>query len=336
LDPELLGKQKHLEELSLNYCKIAEFKFDTENCHIKKLTIGYPRLLNDRAFEKFSEFMKIQESVAELELAIGYDELMKYNPSYAGILTHLLNLKSLKKVTIDCRTVEDFLEIFSNLKICNPTVETLTIQSPHHLDADLSSFPQLFPNVTHLKITWPHVSYFEFPFDYFFVDLEPINAMKMVRKLEIEHASNEMLAHLELKEMREFHLTNIVSTEDGRVYENGFVDLSESFSTFVNNNCQLEVLHFTHFCLSLEQLQITLESLPLLKSLEFAVHGCDFVPDDPEYSENKKEQAEEVAKLIGEKYDRLEHLKLTVYDDLIRTCILNYFEKHCPGVELNK
>jgi hypothetical protein len=90
--------------------------------------------------------------------------------------------------------------------------------------------------------------------------------------------------------------------------------------------------------MSVEQLQITLENLPLLKSLEFAVYGCDFVPDDPELSAEdfKKEQAEEVARLIGEKYDSLEHLKLDVYNDLIRTCILNYFDQKYPGVKMNK
>jgi hypothetical protein len=338
LVPDLLGKQKHLEELSLDRCTNEEFKFDPENCHIEKLTIDYPRLLNDRAFKQLSEFMKIQESVVELELAIGYNELMEANPNYAGILTHLLNLKSLKKITIDCGNAVDFLEVFSRLKICNPVVNTLTIKSPHHLDADLSSFPKLFPNVTDLKITWPLVSFLGFPFNYFFVDLEPIHSMKMIRKLEIEYASNEMLAQLALKELREFHLTNIVSTEDDIVYENGFVDLSESWTTFVNNNCQLEVLHMPKCEMSVEQLQITLESLPLLKSLEFAVYGCDFVPDDPEFSEDdfKKEQAEEAARLIGEKYDRLEHLKLDVYDDLISATILNYLEEHCPDVKLNK
>jgi hypothetical protein len=76
LDPDLLGKQKHLEELSLCACKINEFKlFDPENCHIEKLTIDYLEFLNERAFEKFSEFVKIQESVTESKLSIHEDEL---------------------------------------------------------------------------------------------------------------------------------------------------------------------------------------------------------------------------------------------------------------------
>jgi hypothetical protein len=63
-----------------------------------------------------------------------------------------------------------------------------------------------------------------------------------------------------------------------------------------------------------------------------------FIPEDAEYSsdEYKKEQAGKAARLIGEKYDRLEHLKLDVYDDLIHTCILNYLKKRYLNVKLNK
>ncbi len=64
----MLGKQKQLEELSLRSCQIEDFKFDPENCHIKKLEICRVGFQNESAFEKFSDFLKIQKSVAELEL----------------------------------------------------------------------------------------------------------------------------------------------------------------------------------------------------------------------------------------------------------------------------
>jgi hypothetical protein len=189
LDPELLGKQKHLEELSLQGSAVKDFEFDPENCHIEKLAIDSLGFLNDIAFEKFSEFMKIQESVTELALAFGRDELMEPNRNYSGALTHLLSLESLKKFSFDCACEEHFFELFSNLKIFNPAVETLIIENPHPLYADLASLPKLFPNVTDLKITWPSVIFYDlFPFDYFFVDLQPINSMTMIRKLEIEYA----------------------------------------------------------------------------------------------------------------------------------------------------
>jgi hypothetical protein len=92
---------------------------------------------------------------------------------------------------------------------------------------------------------------------------------------------------------------------------------------------------------SVEQFVITLENLQLLKSLELTVYGCEFIylhyEDREEYSEEyKKDQAEEAAKLIGENYDQLQHLKLVFEDDLIRTTILNKLEEHYPGVKLNK
>jgi hypothetical protein len=63
---ELLGKQKSLEELSIKNCNLTEFKFESENCRIKKLEIEYIGFLNDPAFEKFQEFLLIQKSVTEL------------------------------------------------------------------------------------------------------------------------------------------------------------------------------------------------------------------------------------------------------------------------------
>jgi hypothetical protein len=336
LDAEMLGKQKHLEELSLQCCPIDEtFKFDPENCHIEKLTIDYLQFSNDLAFEKFSEFIKIQGSVKELRLAFGFKEMKKHNRNYAEISTHLLSLKSLKKVTFDCYSEDETLELLSRLKVCNPAVDNLIIEDAHHLYADLASLPKLFPCVTDLKFTWPSVNPPEpIPFEYFCVDLPP---MKMVRKLDFAYASNEMLAQLEVKGLREFHLNRMLPTVDDEVYEPGFVDHLDDWTKFINNHSQLEVLHVT-YPLNIEVLHIALKNLPLLKSLEFAVGGYEFIPDDPEFfpDEYKKDEAEETAQLIGEKYGRLEHLKLKIYDELINTTILNYLEKHYPGVKLNK
>jgi hypothetical protein len=193
------------------------------------------------------------------------------------------------------------------------------------------------------------------------VDLQPINSMKMVRKLKIDYLTDEMLARLEMKEMREFHLSTIFSTENGRVDELGPDYHLESWMAFINKHSQLEVLHVPYCCLIFELLQITLENLPLLKSLEMnvkvfdfnfnPVEVCDVNPEDTEdtddyspdsfdweeYSDKyKNEQAREIVKLIGEKYDSFEHLKLDFEDDPVRTWVLNYLEKNYPGVKLNK
>jgi hypothetical protein len=161
--------------------------------------------------------------------------------------------------------------------------------------------------------------------------------MKMVRKLEMEYASYEMLDQLELKEMRELHVTEIVSTNG----EEPDDEVSLSYwTTFTDNNSNLEVLHLPKSTMSVEQLQCTLKNLPLLKSLESTVCGfvLDLLSDSSEVSEEEymKEQAEEVARLIGEKYDRFEHLKLDFNDEVMRTCVLNYLEEYYPDVKLNK
>ncbi len=334
LDPEMLGKQKGLEELSLVYCGIEEFKFDPENCHIEKLTIDDLEFLNDRAFEKFGEFVKIQESVVELELSIQEEELEIRNQKKPGILTHLLGLKSLKKVTIDCKYEEDIPEVFPGLKVCNPAVETLIIANPYLRVDHLKSLSKFFPNVTDLKITWPVVIFYEFPNN---VDFQPINSMKRIRKLEIQFASDEILAQLELKELREFHVFEVYSLRY-RVDDSDDDDLVNplaNWRTFINNHSQLEVLQISESKTSVEQLQIALENLPLLKNLEFTVHNFDFVSEIPGHSsdEYKKEQAEKTARLIAEKYDRLERLKLDFSDD-DNNFIFIYLEKKKFDVKL--
>jgi hypothetical protein len=329
---KLLGKQKKLEELSLKRCLIRHFKLEPENCHIEKLDIHRLKFQNDSAFEQFSEFMKIQESVVEFKFSI-QRELWETEYRDIGILEHLISLKSLKKFCLD---QDHFIfNVFSESKVCNPAVETLTIVNLSHIYADLTSLPKLFPNVTDLKITWHNWTHQKD--DKIFLDFQSINSMKKIRKLEIECVTERMLSRLELKELRELCIEEIIPT----YREYGRADPFDNLSTFINNNCQLEILHLLpKCCLSVEQFVITLENLPLLKSLEFTVYGCDFIhrlDEDSEYSseEYKKDQAEEAAQLIGENYDRLEHLKLDFEDEDIRATILNYLEEHYPDVKLN-
>jgi hypothetical protein len=338
LDPDLLEKQKHLEELNLYHCKIEDFKFDPENCHIEKLTIEKVKFLNDRAFKKYSEFVKIQESVVELKLTIGYKKLTGRNHNYDGILTHLLSLKSLKKFTIDCNERRKIFAIFSRLKIYNPAVETLIVLNPPCEGTDLTSLSKFFPNVIDLKITRLDDEDIDIDFERAFVDLRPINSMKMVRKLKIVFTNEDMLAQLELEELRELYMTESLYDfyDDAIVVWEGLSeDPLANWRTFINNNNRLEVLHILHFRSSLAQLVITLENLPLLKSLEFTFGGRDIALTDKQKKEHT-EKAEKVAKLIAENYERFEHLIVDIRSDFDRLFIWNYLEKNYPGAKLNK
>jgi hypothetical protein len=333
---ELLGKQKGLEELSLQHCLIKDVKVDPENCHIEKLDIGLD-FLNESAFKMFSELMKIQKSVNELKLFIEHEELM--NNNYTENFTHLLSLKSLKKFTFDSDFDDRVIEDFSRLKVCNLAVDTLILINPSER-SDLTSLSKFFPNVTDLEITW--IDFYDYQHYPVFLELEPINSMKKIRKIEMNYMVEFALADLDLKELREFYAKEKL-TMDYALNEGDYPYFcSENWRRFTNNNSQLEVLHMLPKCrLSVEQLVITLETLPLLKSLELTVYGCDFVgfnDEDPEIpaEEYKKVEAEKAAKLIGENYDRLQHLKLDFDDADIRTCVLYYLEEHYPGLKLNK
>ncbi len=342
---ELLGKQKHLKELSLLQGTIGDFKYDPENCHIEKLELPFD-FSNDRVFQKFSEFIKIQQSITELSLLLSPEELEDQNRDYPGILTHLLSLKSMKKLTIDCFYVEPILKVLSRLKVCNPTVDTLIINNPPDDGADLNWLPKFFPNVVDLAITWPEDDFYDLTVDPLFVDLKPINSMEKIRKFEMQHMSEEMLAQLEVKGMREFHLGDNVSFGDDQeeieMKSREFWSESlENWKRFLNNNCQLDVLDTFKCYMSAEKLLVTLENLPLLKSLEYTVNVCDCslssekITSSEHFEEYATDLAEKIARLIGEKYDRLEHLKFhSAYK--FQGAIENYLEKHYPGAKLNK
>jgi hypothetical protein len=342
---EVLGKQKQLEELSLIGCDIKDFKYDSENCHIEKLEIRFLELSNGSAFEKFSEFMKIQESVTELELLFSGQQLKDHD--YAGVLTHLLGLKTLKKVTIDYRQAE-ITSILLRLKVCNPSVDTLIIKKPPS-DTNLKSISKFFPNVTDLKVTWKdHENDFinwNF-FEIFEMDLQPINSMKQIRKFEIDYVSEVMISRIELNQLQEFRVsrcTNFVGFVRNITHLE-FVNLN--WKAFIDQNSQLEYLRMPMCFIGVEQLQIALENLPSLKSLEVRLSGCNFgfatdfaKLSDEEFKEQyKKEQAERAAQLIGENYDRLEHLKLDLCWDTseLETIMSNYLKKRYPGVKLWK
>ncbi len=328
---EVLGKQKQLEELSLRDCEIYKFKFDPENCHIKKLTIDSLEFPNDSAFEKFSDFMKIQESVTELWF--GTYEKFK-SKTYDVIPEHLLGLKTLKKLGINCDYLWDFRHILGP-KFSNPALETLIIKWPRRIDDDFKLLPRFFPNVTDLKITG----------FYFGLYLQSINSMK-IKKLEMECMSKEMLTQLELKQLQELHVTQLANFLHQPQNPNDLETVNLEWTIFIDNHSQLKILHLPQCHITVEQLQIALENLPLLESLEVIVSGFNYgfvdnytkLSDEEFKKQYMKEQAERTAQLIGENYDRFAHWKLQFEycDKNIEPIILDYLEKHFPDVSLIK
>jgi hypothetical protein len=348
-DAEVLGKQKQLEELYLQECGIKDFKFDPENCHIKKLEIHYLNFLNDSAFEKFSDFMKIQESVTELKIGI-YEEYRLKNHNHARLLEHLLSLKTLNKVTIDCKHNNEIISILSSLKVCNPAVDTLIIMKLPRNRTDLKSLPNLFPSVTDLKINW------KFPENNFYrqesfwalrLDLQPINSMKQIRKFEIEYLSKEMLAQLDLNQLQEFRkgTSNETSFVARARNNNELETVNLKWRTFIDRHNQLEILVLPYCHISVEQLQIALENLPLLKNLRLRVGGYNygFATDIAQLSDKEfvtryeKEQAERAAQLIAENYDRLENLHLNFVSETTEKSIMSdYLKSQYPSAKLYK
>jgi hypothetical protein len=345
---EILEKQKHLEELSLNYCEISDFKFDPENCQIKTLKV---RSLSNEVFKSLSNLLKAQKSVTEFEFGI-YEEGQSIDYNYTDLLTHLLGLETLKKVTFTCELEEETLQASSSLKVCNPAVDTLIIQKPP-TGADFKMFPKFFPNVTNLKIFWALNSedyivseMFESRIE---LDLIPINSMKQIRKFEIDFMTEEMFDQLKLDQLQEFHMSWDLDSDlwDEVWDEDLWQMVNWNWRTFINNHSQLKILHIPKCKVNVEQLQFALENLPLLKSLELTVKGYNYEDtsgileelfDEDFVKQYKTKQALKAAHLIGENYDRLEHFELNFANRFynIKTIIQDCLEKYFPGVKFNK
>jgi hypothetical protein len=214
---EILTKQQKLDSLSLNCLKMCVFKYQPSNCHIKNLVIEYVEFPIKSVFLKFSDFMKTQKSVKEFEFKASVDEL-KSNNDYTEFLTHIWNLKTLKKLVIHCQNL--IFTPTSKINICNPSVEILTIYIPP-TRADLQKLPNSFPNITDLHIYW-------------------------------DYKSEQILAKLELKKMLKFHLTSFGvdpfpnyyyftddSLDEAPLPSEILETRSACWKAFVNNNCQL-------------------------------------------------------------------------------------------------
>jgi hypothetical protein len=312
-DTVILEKQTCLEELSLVNLQLNFSGFDPKNCNIKKLKVRELSFRDQSSYNKFSDFLKIQESLVDLEFHVNERESKSRN--YVGVVTHLLSLKTLKKLDINWSVI---FAMLSKTNFCNPSVATLTIKN---LPSGDKGLPKIFPSVTHLKIHSSNI----------FLHLWPINSMTKIRKLEIDYMSELILVELELKEMREL----IISRSDPLIH-------LASWRTFFKVNCQLETFHMPRCVMPIEYLLVTLENLPLLRSLELTVDGFMAIEVPAglcrvEFlARYKKEQVEKTAKLIGENYDSFEHLKLIFCAAWVNRIVLEFLEKYYPDVKLQK
>jgi hypothetical protein len=214
--------------------------------------------------------------------------------------------------------------------------------------ADFKTLSKFFPTVIDLKITWNYddddyiVSEFFIGFE---MNLQPIKSMKKIRKFKVDYMDVDMLARLELSQLQELRVSRFSDFVIQALNSIELMTVNLMGRTFAQNHSQLKILHIPICRISVEQLQITLEYLRLLESLEVTIQGFNygFLPYFSLHSDNefmnryKKERAEKAAHLIADNYTRLEHLKLDFANgaDHIKTVMTNYL-KNYPGVNLIK
>ncbi len=204
------SKLSCLESLELDDLSTFHFDYSELNCKIQNLIVTNFRL-GKEAFAKFEKFIKIQKSVAKLQMTVDErharpcHEEMGYN-NYRPIFEHLLNLQSLQEFQYNFHETANakFLKIIETAKIRNQYLKILEFTSTP-LNLNFGVIACCFPNVTHFKLGYrdEHARH-RMILEQVNFDVTSIKFMEKVQKLEISGGRKVMIEQIECKELREF------------------------------------------------------------------------------------------------------------------------------------
>jgi hypothetical protein len=286
----LLFRQSNLRSLELIEVKIDGFAWKELNL-LEKLTLQSVTFPQKEAFESFTEFMKTLEKVSELEFDIGDDQRENKN-NYSEILKHLLNLKSLSKLTLFC---ENIGSLISGLKIHNPAVKSLATNQPAVL--------RFFPNLQQLRIKNTTVEM-----------NENFTGMFSLTEIQVDAIFFQTLLLFKFPCLKKFSALTISNyQEDSTVLE-----------TFAQNNPEIEELELfgnsargwmNRPNLGNQHVAQLIKNLPKLR--RFQMPNVNFV------------DSLEVARFIGENLGNLEYLGLSLMETKDGE-VTNYFKEKLP------
>jgi hypothetical protein len=264
----LVSRQTNLHSLELSYTRINKFAWK-ELIALEKLVLKSVTFSQREAFESFTTFIKTPENVSELELNIMNDQ---QENDYSEILTHLLNLAKLTKLTLYCY---DIGSLISGLQVRNPTVKSLTTNQP--------SVDQFFPNLQQL-----HIENF----------LSEMNenvtgriCQNSLTEIVIDEIAFQNLQFFKCPSVKKFSVSRICY----------YQEVSTALETFAQNNPEIEDLElfkdmYNSSKLPTQHVAQLLNNLPKLRI--FKLTSVSFV------------NSLEVARFIGENIGCLENVEL--------------------------
>jgi hypothetical protein len=256
--PRILSKQEKLVSLKLDQCPITNFPDSPEIWALKnllKLSLQSLTFPTPKDFENFTIFIKSLDKVTDLslkqrkDLDNAYydsdgDSIYEYDSDaddnrndLTEILTHLLFLPTLTKLSFRCINWK-YEEKILNLKIQNPSVEDLTIDSV--LD-EYIKYIKVFPNVRKATL------------HFYYSDLTTLNSWTLLEELELPILEEEIFYQIRVKTLICFKFKIDYKVEP------------VSLRHFCSNHPQLERMEVDGF--NFEHLAVVVENLPNLKSL---------------------------------------------------------------------
>jgi hypothetical protein len=301
--------QKNLLQLNLSGVDIENFQYLQENCFVNDLALRDICFNNDKAFQSFAEFIKLQKNIATVQLDIVQDEKQNGN-NYREILIHLWNLDTLSSFQIACADVATYL----SRNFQNTSIEKFVIENELPKGFVLENIAFSFANVSVLDLNFeaPHPNIYN-SCRFYNVNLSSLNSLQYLIKLKLNYVTNNMLNQLELPELREFSVSRTPQTD------------MEIWKKFIKKCPELLSLQMMENHFSNAHLQIILETAKNLNHLEFGLS-----------KKTAPSEIEILIKLVSDCYKRLTTMKIRLWRFNRQKLIAAELEELCPGIQLEE
>jgi hypothetical protein len=269
-----LPQQCNLKSLHLECFDIKRFQYSHDSKSIEKLSLVVLNFSEKSDLEQFCTFIRNQENILDLELQLN-GVIDKFGNDCSELLTYLMNIKSLKNLTVK------FGENFQNLQVENLILKSMRIEG---IVSDCLS--RFFPNVESLEIN-------VYSKDFSSQLLVPINNLAHLKNLKIIYADEEIIAAIESESLVKFTID----------YPYFLKQNISAWSNFIKNNKFLEILELNHWnekISIIEYLKIAVENLENLKILKIGAVLSTL------------EEEVQLNELIGKNCKKLEVLKMNL------------------------
>jgi hypothetical protein len=270
------------------------------------LEINCSRPTNFLAMKNLEEFLKTQKKIDVLSFS--------RENNYDGILTHILNLESLRTLVVERAKRNDSLPRF----IRNDNVQKIVIKTYSDL-INFAQFVRSFPNTKSLHLR-----------DISREDIPLINSFKFLEELIIRDTRQifQRIEGLQLPNLKKIEI-------------NSFEDYSPEnfkpiFSQFIENHPNIEELKLSIFgsgsMIDLEDLKVVLGNLKNLKKLSIYIE-FDFQIAIVELCELIKKYAENLNNLELQ-FEEVQNCS-TYVGKTVKTIVENYFRSVLPKLKVD-